>query len=272
MSQRTPWLAGLSGRDLYGAAAEERHSARTESDGRRGYRAPADRPRPRRSAEEDTAPARVTSRIRGLSLRDSSGDGGLLTYEGHASVTDTGYEMWDYFGPYTEQVTSGAFGLTLARADLDVPLVLQHADLRRIARTTNGSLQLAEDDGGLHVLAPALDPEDRDVAYIVPKLRSGLVDEMSFKFMITKGQWSPDWMEYHIDEVDIHRGDVAIVGYGANPHTAGSGLRSVPTAADLARSLSDDQALELHALLAERVRTPRSLITDADVRTRALPA
>lgn len=272
MSHRSPWLAGLSGRDLYGAAAVERHSARTAPDGRRGYRAPADRPSARRSAEDESSAARVTSRIRNLSVRASDGDGGLLTYEGYASVTDASYEMWDWYGPYTEKVSPGAFTTTLARSDLDVPLVLQHADLRRIARTTNGSLQLSEDDGGLHVLAPALDPADRDVDYIVPKLRSGLVDEMSFKFMINRGSWSPDWMEYHIEEVDIHRGDVAIVGYGANPHTAGSGLRAAQSPADLARGLTDDQVLELHGILAARVRTPRSLITDADVRARALPA
>jgi phage head maturation protease len=68
------------------------------------------------------------------------------------------------------------------------------------------------------------------VAYIAPKLRSGLVDEMSFAFRIESGQWSPDYTEYRINRFDIHRGDVAIVGYGANPYTVGS-LRqeSAPT-------------------------------------------
>jgi hypothetical protein len=56
----------------------------------------------------------------------------------------------------------------------------------------------------------------------VPKLRSGLIDEMSFAFRIEAGVWSPDYTEYRIDKVDIHRGDVAIVGYGANPFTDGS--------------------------------------------------
>jgi hypothetical protein len=31
--------------------------------------------------------------------------------------------------------------------------------------------------------------------------------------------WSPDYTEYRIDAFDIHRGDVSIVGYGANPAT-----------------------------------------------------
>jgi len=145
----------------------------------------------------------------------------------------------------------------LARADLDVPLVLQHQDLRRLARTTNGSLILAETDDALEVRAPELDLADPDVGYIVPKLRSGLVDEMSFKFRIESGQWSPDYMEYRINAYDIHRGDVAIVGYGANPATS-SGVRSQ-------REQDCPRCRELAAAV---TRTPRVLITDEDTRPR----
>jgi HK97 family phage prohead protease len=269
-----PWLSGLSGRDLYGAAAQERRKPSATAEKMR-YRAAADRPRHRRCAEETSSPARVHARIRDLSIRDSGDDSGLLTFEGYASVTNTPYEMWDFFGPYTEQVSGGAFTKTLAQPDLDVPLVLQHADLRRIARTTNGSLTLTEDDIGLHTLAPKLDMADQDVAYIVPKLRAGLVDEMSFKFMIVLGAWSSDWMEYHIEEADIHRGDVAIVGYGANPYTAGAGLRSVPVPdlAAMVRGMSDEQARAARDLLAARLTpatTSRVQITDEDTRIRVI--
>lgn len=152
-----------------------------------------------------------------------------LSFEGYASVTDTAYVMYDMFGEYTEKVNVGAFKSTLARAGLDVPFVLAHDPLRRMARTLTGSLRLSEDGTGLRVEAD-LDPADADVAYIRSKLESGLIDEMSFRFRIIGGEWSADWTEYHISEVDIHRGDVAIVGYGANPATAGAGLRSEPDA------------------------------------------
>lgn len=180
-------------------------------------RALADRPRQRRCAEDVASSARVAIRSQ-LVLRESSTGG--LAFEGYASITERAYEMWDMFGPYDEIVSAGAFTDTLNRADLDVPLVLQHDQLRRIARTTAGSLFLAEDDQGLRVSAPELNPDDVDVAYITPKLRSGLIDEMSFAFRIDSGRWSPDYSEFRIDRVDIHRGDVAIVGYGANPATS----------------------------------------------------
>lgn len=185
----------------------------------------ADRPRERRCAEELSA--LVRSRVltkHPIEIRDAASGSGL-DFSGYASVTETGYEMWDFFGPYTEIVSAGAFAKTLAQPDLDVPLVLDHDSLRRIARTTTGTLQLSEDSTGLLALAPELDPADADVAYIAPKLRSGLIDEMSFRFSITSGMWSPDYIEYRIDSVDIHRGDVAIVGYGANPATSAE-LRS----------------------------------------------
>jgi hypothetical protein len=153
----------------------------------------------------------------------------MVTFDGHASVTETPYEMYDYWGPYTEVVSAGAFDATLNRQDLDVPLVLGHDQMRRIARTTTGDLRLEMDESGLHVVAD-LNRADQDVAYILPKLEAGHIDEMSFAFRITRGVWSPDYSEYRIDEVDIHRGDVAIVGFGANPFTD-AGSRSAERAA-----------------------------------------
>ena len=198
------------------------------------------RPAQRRAAPDD-APGRARASFRGnlaitragqldpeTPAEDATEDPGAdvpLHFDGYATVYESPYEMWDMFGPYSEIVSHDAFDATLAREDLDVPLVLAHDQMRRIARTTNGSLLLTEDEHGLRVTAD-LDPDDDDVRYIAPKLRAGLIDEMSFAFRITAGVWSPDYSEYRIDRFDIHRGDVAIVGFGANPATE-SGLRSV---------------------------------------------
>lgn len=171
----------------------------------------------------------VRSDVSGLEVAE-----GPLSFLGMASVTGQAYEMYDMFGPYDEEIHLGAFAESLARTDLDVPFVLGHDSMRRIARTGNdvSPLFLKEitegDVTGLEVRAPDLQRDDADVSYITPKLKSRLIDEMSFMFRVTSGRWSDDWMTYHIHAVDIHRGDVAIVGYGANPYTAGSGLRAAP--------------------------------------------
>lgn len=177
--------------------------------------------RPRERHIEGGTPERAAVLFRSQITLRSEQDA-TVHFHGLASSYEQPYEMYDMFGPYTEVVSHGAASKTLARADLDVPLVLQHDPMRRIARTTNGTLALAETSRGLEVDAPTLDMQDADVAYIVPKLRSGLIDEMSFAFRIIRGQWSPDYTEYRIDEFDLHRGDVAIVAYGANPNTSGT--------------------------------------------------
>ncbi|HEU4422057.1 MAG TPA: HK97 family phage prohead protease [Pilimelia sp.] len=200
----------------------------------RGVRQRADRPSQRRSAERPGSRAAARATLSGVELRQAD-DGAPLEFAGHASVTERAYEMWDFFGPYNEVISADAFDGTLARADLDVPLVLGHDQLRRIARTTNGTLDLSIDDAGLAVVA-RLDPTDADVAYIAPKLRAGLIDEMSFAFRIESGVWSPDYTEYRIDRIDLHRGDVAIVGYGANPYTD-AGTRSASGGSPRARAL-----------------------------------
>lgn len=202
---------------------------------RSGVRAPGDRPSKRRNREASTGPARATARLHTAEIRGIGDPDRPLVFDGFASITGEPYEMYDFWGPYDEIVHVGAFAETLARDDLDVPLVLGHDSMRRIARTVRATSTLHLDEvttgdrTGLHVLAPNLDREDPDVAYVAPKLASGLFDEMSFRFMITSGRWSDDWSEYHIHSVDLHRGDVSIVGYGANPMTEGSGLRASTT-------------------------------------------
>ncbi|MET3635658.1 HK97 family phage prohead protease [Curtobacterium oceanosedimentum] len=210
----------------YREAAAERGQALTVGD----------RPR-KRSSVVGTIDKHVRTAAR-LELRDSTDAGGALAFTGYASMTEQPYEMYDFFGPYTEVVSAGAFAQTLG-SNPDVPLVLQHNSMARIASTKNGTLELSEDENGLLVNAPNLDPEDRDVQYIVPKLRAGLINEMSFAFQITSSQWSPDYTELRINAVDINRGDVSIVGFGANPFTTG-GMRS-KSLEEYLRGASDDE-------------------------------
>lgn len=204
----------------------------TRADSTTAYESRSDRPRDRRNAEAGGKGRSGAVRIAHPLVRAAAeAPEAWLSFAGCASATGQGYEMWDWAGAYTEFVDPGAFGKTLARDDLDVPLVIEHVPGRRLARTTipagdPGHLALAETADGLMCQAD-LDPADPDVAYIAAKLSSGLIDEMSFRFMIVRGQWSPDWTQYNIQEVDIHRGDVAICAYGANPNTTAE-LRTDP--------------------------------------------
>jgi HK97 family phage prohead protease len=136
---------------------------------------------------------------------------------GYFTVYERGYEMWDWAGPYTEVVSAGAAEETIA-AGPDVVFLVNHAGLA-MARTVSGTLELWSDDtgGGNRVF---LNPTRQDVKDLVAAVEDGTITEQSFGFMITAGQWSPDYMEFRINSFDMDRGDTSAVNYGANPYTS----------------------------------------------------
>jgi HK97 family phage prohead protease len=164
---------------------------------------------------------------------DNGSGGSTLRFTGYASVTETPYEMQDFLGDYSEVVRTGAFARTLAEG-ADVPFKLNHNGMT-LARTKSGTMRLAEDSRGLHVEAD-LDPANGQVRDIRSAMDRGDLDEMSFAFRVTHQEWSPDWTQRDITEVDLNKGDVSIVNYGANPHTSGlTTLRSALTSGGMTR-------------------------------------
>lgn len=141
---------------------------------------------------------------------------GQVRIDGLASRTDTGYQMYDAFGPYTEVVKSGAFKKTLA-ANPMVVFLTNHGGLP-LATTKNGDLTLNETDDGLTYQAtmPLADP---DVYALAHKVARGTVTENSMMFYLIEARWSDDFTTRTITEIDLDRGDVGPVLYGANPHT-----------------------------------------------------
>lgn len=188
------------------------------------YRAPADRPSQRRAADPTLgalAGAALTPQppaVRAAGDQPNTGS----TVVGYASVTEVGYEMYDMFGPYTEVVSLDAFDATLASDPL-VEFTLNHARGGSIpmAHTRNGTLALSAiktgETTGLWYEAH-VDPTRGDVADALKALDRRDLAESSFKFSITRGLWSPDYTEYRIEQVDLNRGDVSAVNFGANPN------------------------------------------------------
>ncbi|WP_396902699.1 HK97 family phage prohead protease [Mycolicibacterium sp.] len=199
--------------------------------------------------EERDRPAVLSGEVR-------SDDDTILEFSGYASTFEP-YEM--YGGPakggWIEQLDRAAFEKTL-RAKPDLHLLINHEGLP-LARTKSGTLELSVDDGGLKTYAQ-LDRSDPDVQRIEPKMRRKDMDEMSFAFRVIKQRWdyAPDFEDdpYSlriIEEVSLHKGDVSIVNFGANPTTSAELLSAVKTMAkaDL-RGLADIEEL----LAAEALR------------------
>lgn len=137
--------------------------------------------------------------------------------EGYASMVERAYEMFDVFGEYKEVVSRDAFRGTLS-ASPDVAFLVNHKGVT-MARTTNGTLELSADPTGLRSVS-YLNPERQDVRDLVAAIRDGDITEMSFAFLIEDGVWSDDFSEFRINRVNLDRGDVSAVNYGANPFTS----------------------------------------------------
>lgn len=164
-------------------------------------------------------------------------------FEGVASTTDTPYEMYDSSGPYNEVITHDAFSETL-RNNPDVAFLLNHRGMTMArtkydgAGTSIGSLKLGMVEKGLGVEA-WLNRKRTDINDMLIGLDDGEMTEMSFAFMLDEGEWSEDFETFTITKVDIDRGDVSVVNYGANPYTSVgarqqeimAALRRLPTGA-----------------------------------------
>lgn len=181
-----------------------------------GVRAHADRPSQRRCAAAEDSPRGSLARLLTVEERAEKAADPSTVY-GVASVVEQGYEMFDMFGPYIEVVSRSAFDATLAANPL-VEFTLNHGygGGLPMAHTRNGTLVLVVSEEGLEFEA-SVDPTRSDVADMLKALQRGDLAEASFKFRIVRGQWSPDYTEYRIEEVDLDRGDVSAVNFGANP-------------------------------------------------------
>jgi HK97 family phage prohead protease len=125
-------------------------------------------------------------------------------------------------GSYEEQIAPGAFATTLSK-NPDCQLLVNHEGLP-LARTTilrgqPGHLSLAEDSRGLRFDAQ-LDRNDPDAQLVHRKISSGLLDQCSFAFTVTDQDWNSDRTLHTIRGVNLDRGDVSIVNFGASPTTS----------------------------------------------------
>lgn len=153
-----------------------------------------------------------------LEVREDEGE--AIRVSGYAAVFG---EETNIAGMFTEVIERGAFTSALERQD-DVVFLINHDGLP-LARTRSGTLRLTEDERGLF-METELDGSDPDVRSIVPKMKRGDLDKMSFAFIPTRQEWddSGDMPKRMIQDLQLH--DVAIVTTPAYDGTE-IGLRSL---------------------------------------------
>jgi|DEB0MinimDraft_6_1074348.scaffolds.fasta_scaffold01494_6 hypothetical protein len=192
------------------------------------------------------APKMAQAEIRALSepveLRQE--DNGPIRVAGYAAVFNQETNIGGYF---TETIAPGAFTSALDRGD-DVVLLVNHDGLP-LARTRSGTLRLTQDERGLYIESE-LDPSDPDVRAIVPKMKRGDLDKMSFAFIPTRQSWddSGDMPKRMIEDLQLF--DVAIVTTPAYDGTE-IGLRSLQKYRDEQQKSQAARRLRMKARLTE---------------------
>ena len=147
-------------------------------------------------------------------------DDGEVRVAGYAAVFN---EETSIGGAFIERIAPGAFAAAIERGD-DVVFLVNHAGLP-LARTRSGTLSLSEDERGLY-METVLDGTDPDVRALVPKMKRGDLDKMSFAFISLRQSWdqSGEMPKRTIEDVSLH--DVSIVTTPAYEGTE-IGLRSL---------------------------------------------
>jgi HK97 family phage prohead protease len=197
----------------------------------------------------DSARARRTSSDRPIEVRASQ-SGDTLIWDGYGSVTNHSYSVFG--GPpygWDETVQRGAYKRTLLN-NADVSFLINHEGMS-LARTRSGTLTLDEDDIGLRNVVE-LDMRQNAVNDLAIANERGDVNEQSIGFRVVGDEWFDENGEpsnrmvgtkRNITEINMNKGDVSAVNYGANDAASG-GFRDLDVALSELRSgkaLTDDQ-------------------------------
>ena len=188
----------------------------------------------------------VKSEIRALGepVEIRQEDDGLIRVAGYAAVFGQETNIGGFF---TEVIEAGAFTSALERND-DVVFLVNHDGLP-LARTRSGTLRLSQDERGLYI-ETELDSDDPDVRAIVPKMKRGDLDKMSFAFVATRQTWddSGDMPKRMIQDLQLY--DVSIVNTPAYDGTE-IGLRSLQQYRDEQNKTQAIRRLRMKASLAK---------------------
>lgn len=165
-------------------------------------------------------------------------EGYAIVYNEETLIGDSEYGFYETILP--EAITADAIK--------DVPMKYNHMDaFLIIARTKNGSLELVSDEYGLKVRAELLDTQhNKDIYKMV---RSGLLDKMSFAFVVKEQAWNQEGSIPKRTITKIERlYDVSIVDIPAYDNTS-----------IYARSL-ESMDLELRAMELAKIRDKEVLV------------
>ena len=123
--------------------------------------------------------------IREFQIQEIRSDSENGTITGYAAVFNQKAPIWGF----EEEIQRGAFKKTI-NDGADVFAFWNHDPSVILGRRKNNTLDLKEDDHGLHVtINPPNTTQAQDIRELI---KNGYVDKMSFGFEVIKQEWSKD--------------------------------------------------------------------------------
>lgn len=156
---------------------------------------------------------------RNVELREArtAADGSVtVPLVGYSTTFGEPYEVFGGpdAGGWFETMSAGSWDKTISERT-DIRLLENHEGAP-LARTKSGTLRLSTDAVG--VLNEAdLDGGSPRIQSILSAVRRGDMDQMSCAFMVTRQDWSPDYMERRV--LEVVGNDSSIVTFAANTNT-----------------------------------------------------
>ena len=176
--------------------------------------------------------------------------------EGYAAVFSSRSKLIMEMGElFYEEVERGAFADILVDPELDVILNFNHSRDLVMARTTNGTLTLSEDDAGLFFRAEIPDVTYANDTYELVK--NGTFFENSFGFLVDSDgfRWATTDEDVPLRIISKVRKliDVSIVTYGAYPETSVE-ARDLPNFKDEVEEEEDNTFETMHKLRSNEIK------------------
>ncbi|WHS73263.1 HK97 family phage prohead protease [Bacillus cereus] len=129
---------------------------------------------------------------------------GTMTVSGYVNETGQLSNVLGVTKRFVEKIAKGAFSRAIQSAQKDIDFLAEHKGDLILASTRNGSLQLKEDNKGLHMEA-TIAPTSWGKDYY-ELINSGILRNMSFGFRAIKDSWrllETNLYERTIEELEL---------------------------------------------------------------------
>ena len=199
------------------------------------------------------------------SVRAVEDETGKRFLEGYASVFNVRSRLiLENREIFYEEIKPGAYENVLQKSGLDVIFTFNHSRDRVLARTTSGTLKLAQDDKGLYFRAE-IDPEVSDAKDLWHRVKRGDISENSFAFRVSEEdyEWSgrsEDGLPIRVIHNISDLRDVSSVTNAAYPETSVSARELSEIKGEEKEEIETDQDKERKELESLKLKTRIKII------------